>query len=383
MLSELVAEWTGVSLFTFRLFRAGSAALFSAAMIFYFMPIFIRKLQALDATSDFDAEGKKSPPIMGGMLIVVTVLISTCIFAKPNGYSISIWLILIAYSAIGAIDDFLKVRNKRLVKEGKLDKKDYQDKADGLGVVMRLSLYFAFSLFISVLAYKLIPGLNRHLTLPFIKPETLYPLLPNWMFILLMCFVTTSTANGANFTDGLDTLVSIPIITTCVFVGAVAYISGNAIFSEYLLIPFQPGVDELLPICSSIIGASVAYLWYNAPPAEIYMGDGGSIGLGGAIGMMFVLVKAELFLPIVGVIFLIEAFSSFAQIGYFKFTKKTRSDGQGQRIFLRAPIHDHYRLKWKDNYGSMEAVTSKVVWRFHIISIIALIVGILVFFKVR
>lgn len=384
MISDFIAEFTDLSLFSHRLFRAGASSLFAAGLVYFFMPRYINYLRRIDATSDFDNKEKKSPPILGGLLLVLVVIVSTLFFARLNGYSISITLILVAYSAIGSIDDVLKVKNKRLVAKGLLSKKDYQDKADGLGTVLRLSLYFLFSLFVSILAYKLIPGLNRHLTIPLIKPETWYPLLPNWAFIALMCFVTTSTANGANFTDGLDTLVSIPMITTATFIGAVAYISGNAIFSEYLLIPYLQGVDELLPICGAIVGALLAYLWYNSPPAEIYMGDGGSIGLGGAIGMMFVLIKAELFLPIVGIIFLMEAFSSFTQIGYFKITKRLRRDGQGQRVFLRAPIHDHFRLKWKAAYNNdMATVTSKVIWRFHLVSVIALIIGLLIFFKVR
>ncbi len=291
---------------------------------------------------------------------------------------------MLAYSAIGGIDDFVKIRAKRLVLAGKLEKKDYQEKADGISSSLRLVLYFVFSIVVAIFAYKLIPGLTGHLTVPFIKPEIWYPYLPNWAFILFISFITTATANGANFTDGLDTLVSVPIITTAAFVGAVAYISGNAIFSEYLLLPHLPGVDELLPICAAIIGATLAYLWYNCPPAQIYMGDGGSIGIGGALGMMFVLVKAELFVPIVGIIFLAESISVVLQISYFKITKRLSADGQGKRIFRRAPIHDHFRLAWKESYDNDNvAVNSKVIWRFHLISILGAILGSLIFFKIR
>ncbi len=132
-------------------------------------------------------------------------------------------------------------------------------------------------------AYKFIPNLDGHLTVPFVKPETWYPYLPNYAFILLISVVTTSTANGANFTDGLDTLVSIPLMTTAAFVALVAYISGNAIYSRYFLIPYLPGVDELMPICASMIGGLLAYLWFNSPPAQIYMGDGGSYRSWGAL----------------------------------------------------------------------------------------------------
>ena len=186
---------------------------------------------------------------------------------------------------------------------------------------------------VAVFAYKFIPGLSGHLTMPFVKPEVWFPHLPNWAFILLICLVTTSSANGANFTDGLDSLVSVPIITTSLFAGMVAYISGNAILAKYFLIPHIPGGDELFPICTAIVGAMLAYLWYNSPPAEIYMGDAGSIGFGGAIGMMFVLLKIELFLPIVGVVFLAEALSVLLQISGFKLTKRFSKDKAG-----RAPV---------------------------------------------
>jgi len=385
MLSQFLSIITGFTLFNDRLFRAGAAALVAAAIVFFLMPFFIRYLQKQNATSDFDQNStKKSPPIFGGMLLVFAIVVSTFSFSILNPYAISILIIMLAYSAIGGVDDFMKIRAKRLVLAGKLEKKDYQEKADGISSSIRLILYFLFSIVVAVFAYKLIPGLDGHITVPFVKAEVWNPYLPNWAFILFISFITTSTANGANFTDGLDTLVSVPIITTAAFVGAVAYISGNAIFSEYLLLPHLPGVDELLPICAAIIGATLAYLWYNCPPAQIYMGDGGSIGIGGAIGMMFVLVKAELFVPIVGIIFLAESISVVMQISYFKLTRKLSADKQGRRIFLRAPIHDHFKLKWKDSYqGDIPSVNSKVIWRFHLISILGAIVGSLIFFKIR
>ena len=225
--------------------------------------------------------------------------------------------------------------------------------------------------------------MTGYLTIPFVKPSIWYPYLPNWAFIILICFVITSTANGANFTDGLDTLVSVPIITTATFVGGVAYVSGNAVFSEYFLIPHLPGVDELFPICTAMVGSLLAYLWFNSPPAEIYMGDGGSIGLGGAIGMMFVLIKAPLFLPVVGFIFLAEAISVLLQITGFKLTRKFSKDKRGRRLFLRAPIHDHFKLKLKDKYPVASELNSKVIWRFHLVSILGLLLGTLIFFKVR
>ena len=383
MLSELLFRLTGLGLFQDRLFRAGASSLFAALLVFLLMPRFIALLKRMDATSDFDGAGKKSPPIMGGMLLVAAVLAASLSFCRLNAYSLSALVILLAYAAIGGLDDVIKVRNKRLVSQGKMSRADYQLKADGISARLRMLLYILFSLIVAAFAYKFIPGLSGHITVPFVKPEIWYPYLPNWAFILLICLVTTSSANGANFTDGLDSLVSVPLMTTALFAGVVAYISGNAILAKYFLIPHLPGGDELFPICTAIMGALLAYLWYNSPPAEIYMGDAGSIGFGGAIGMMFVLLKIELFLPIVGVVFLAEALSVLLQILGFKITRRLRKDGAGQRLFMRAPLHHHFQLKWKNRFDSSQTLNSKILWRFHLVSLLALIVGSLIFFKVR
>ncbi len=383
MLSHLLFRLTHYNIFEDRLFRAGSASLFAALLVFLVMPQYIALLNKLDATSDFNHGKRRPPPIMGGMLLVFAVLAASLCFANLNAYSLSALVILMAYATIGGIDDVIKIRNKKLVAQGKLSKAEYQNKADGISARLRLFLYFMFSLVVAVFAYKFIPGLSGHLTMPFVKPEVWFPYLPRWAFVLLICVVTTSSANGANFTDGLDSLVSVPIITTALFAGIVAYISGNAILAKYFLIPHIPGGDELFPICAAIVGAMLAYLWYNSPPAEIYMGDAGSIGFGGVIGIMFVLLKIELFLPIVGVVFLAEAMSVMLQISGFKLTRQFRKDKTGQRLFLRAPLHHHYQLKWKDNFESNQALNSKIIWRFHLVSILALILGCLIFFKVR
>ncbi len=383
MISLLLYDLTGIQLFQDRLFRAGAASLFAAGLVFLLMPRFIAYLRRIDATADFDHGKAPPPPILGGMLVVASVLLAGASFALWNAYSVSTLLILLAYAAIGGVDDLMKVRNKRLVALGKLSRADYQAKADGISARLRLFLYFAFSLIVAVFAYKLIPGLSGHLTLPFIKPEIWMPHLPNWAFIALICLVIASTANGANFTDGLDSLVSIPLITTALFAGIVAYISGNAIFAKYVLVPHLPGADELAPICAAMIGALLAYLWYNSPPAEIYMGDAGAIGLGGAVGMMFVLLRIEFFLPIVGLVLVLEMASVVLQIGGFKLTKNISPDRQGRRIFLRAPLHHHYQFKWRERFPDARALNSKLIWRFHLVSILALMMGLLVFFKLR
>ena len=298
MLCHWLYQTTHIDLFDGRLFRAGSAAMLSIILVLFFMPKYIRFLQRLDATSDFDKDGKtKSPPIMGGLLLVVVVEIVSLLVCQMNGYTISTLVILALFSAVGATDDMAKVRAKRLVNQGKLKAADYMDKADGISSSLRLFLYFLFSFVVAIFCYKFIPELKGDLTIPFCPIDVFQIHLPNWIFVAFMTFVIAASANGTNFTDGLDSLVSVPILTSMFFVGLVAYVSGNFIFSQYLSVPYLPGCDELFPIATSIAGALLAYLWFNSPPAEIYMGDAGSVGFGATIGIMFILVQAGLFLP--------------------------------------------------------------------------------------
>ena len=381
MLSFWLAELVGKSLFSDRLFRIGASALLSFFLVFFLLPVFIKYLKKKGAIAEFNEAN--STPIFGGVLLILTVLFSSLCFSGMNGYSISSLTIMVLYFLVGFIDDWVKIKNKKLFLEGKLDKKSYQEKTDGISAMKRLVCYFIFSLIVCAFTYIYTPQMTTNLTIPFIKPSLWYPALPVVVYILLMSFVTTATANGANFTDGLDTLISVPIICSCIFIGSVAYASGNFVVSSHLLLPYLPGVDELVPICSAMCGAILAYLWYNCPPAQIYLGDSGSIGLGGAIGLMFVLIKAEFFLPLICIIFLTEALSVVIQIGCFKFTRKFFSDHQGRRVFKRAPIHHHFVIRGIEKYGSEESSKSKVTWKFHIVSVVALIVGALVFFKIR
>ena len=382
MLCHWLYQTTHIDLFDGRLFRAGSAAMLSIILVLFFMPKYIRFLQRLDATSDFDKDGKtKSPPIMGGLLLVVVVEIVSLLVCQMNGYTISTLVILALFSAVGATDDMAKVRAKRLVNQGKLKAADYMDKADGISSSLRLFLYFLFSFVVAIFCYKFIPELKGDLTIPFCLIDVFQIHLPNWIFVAFMTFVIAAAANGTNFTDGLDSLVSVPILTSMFFVGLVAYVSGNFIFSQYLSVPYLPGCDELFPIATSIAGALLAYLWFNSPPAEIYMGDAGSVGFGATIGIMFILVQAGLFLPIVCIIIIAEACSVLMQITWFKITK--RATGTGKRIFLCAPLHHHYQKKWDGRFPSKPLMNSKIVWRMHLVSIFALIFSMVVFFGIR
>ncbi len=382
MLCEWIYHLTELPLFDSRLFRAGLAAMLSIVLVLSTMPSYIRLLQKSDATSDFDLGGKtKAPPIMGGLLLVVVVVIVSLLTCKLNGYTISTLLVLVAFSAVGAIDDIAKVKTKRLIAAGKAKAASYMEKADGISSSVRLGLYFLFSLVIAIFCYKFIPDLRGNLTVPFVPVDVFQIYLPNWVFIGFMTFVIAATANGTNFTDGLDSLVSVPILSSMIFVGVVAYVCGNFIFSNYLNVPFLPGCDELFPLAMSVAGAILAYLWFNSPPAEIYMGDAGSVGFGACIGIMFILVQAGLFLPIVCAIIIAEACSVLFQIGYFKFTRFRT--GTGKRLFLCAPLHHHYQKKWEGRFASKPLMNSKIVWRMHLVSIFALIVSFVIFFGIR
>ncbi len=382
MLCEWIYHLTELPLFDSRLFRAGLAAMLSIVLVLSTMPAYIRFLQRSDATSDFDQNSKtKAPPIMGGLLLVIVVVAVSLLTCKLNGYTISTLLVLVAFSAVGAIDDIAKAKTKRLIARGEAKAAAYMEKADGISSSVRLGLYFLFSLVIAIFCYKFIPDLRGNLTVPFVPVDTFQIYLPNWAFIGFMTFVIAATANGTNFTDGLDSLVSVPILSSMIFVGVVAYVCGNFIFSNYLNVPFLPGCDELFPLAMSVAGALLAYLWFNSPPAEIYMGDAGSVGFGACIGIMFILIQAGLFLPIVCAIIIAEACSVLFQIGYFKFTRLRT--GTGKRLFLCAPLHHHYQKKWEGRFASKPLMNSKIVWRMHLVSIFALIVSFVIFFGIR
>jgi phospho-N-acetylmuramoyl-pentapeptide-transferase len=378
MLSIWLSQLTGMALFEGRLFRAGAAVLAAGMGVMILMPLWISFLRRMDATSDFSGQAHQNPPpIMGGLLLVFVVLVCSLLFALPNVQVLAILAILASYATVGGLDDLAKIRMKRRVRTGKASREQWMEKADGISARLRLALYFGFSLLVCWGAYEMVPHLQEGtIALPFVKPSLFQVHLPGWAFVLFMSFVVAATANGANFTDGLDSLVSVPLITCALFTGAVAWISGNAIWSHYLLIPNLPGVDELLIVAGAMIGALGAYLWYNSPPAEIYMGDAGSIGFGGAIGMMFVFVKAEMFLLVVGFVFLAEALSVALQIGWFKISG-------GKRLFRMAPIHHHFQKQLESTYRRRTDVNSKIIWRFHLVSIFALVLGFLLFFKVR
>jgi phospho-N-acetylmuramoyl-pentapeptide-transferase len=378
MLIELIHNNTQLFILNSRLFSTGLATVLSFLLAMILFPPYIAFLRRLHISSEFESNDKNVEPVMpAGILFLLIVSAVTLITVRINSYVISGLVIYIFFSIIGAVDDIAKVVNKRKVQQGTLSKEDFQYKADGISAGLRLTLYIGISVIVAILAYIYIPNINGTISLPFISITKEFPYLPFWLFIPFMTMTIAVLANGVNFTDGFDTLATVPSITCLLFVGVISFISSNATWSTYLLIPHIVGLQELLPLIGAVIGTLLAYLWFNAPPSTIIMGDSGSVGLGGFIGILFVFTKAGFFLPIVGFIFLLEFVSVFIQIGYFKLTKK--------RFFLMAPIHHHFQKKMEKSgrYGGGFQIKSKIMWRFHIMSVLLLIFGLVLFLKVR
>jgi len=378
MLIEFIYQKTHIYLLNSRLFSTSVATVFSFLSAMVFFPPYIRFLRKLNVNSEFETNiGRVEPVMPAGILFLIIISLTCLITCRFNSYVNSALIIYIFFSLIGAFDDIVKVVNKSRVAKGEKAKKDYQYKADGISASLRLALYLIISFAVAAAAYKYIPNINGFINIPFISILKDFPYFPFWVFIPFMALAIAIMANGVNFTDGFDTLAVVPIITCSVFVGIIAYVSSHSVWSSYLLIPYIPHVDEILPLVGAIVGTLLAFLWFNSPPSSIIMGDSGAVGLGGTIGILFIFVKAAFFLPIVGFIFLLEFVSVVLQIGSFKLT--------GKRIFLRAPLHHHFQFQMRKNpfYTNEMNIRSKITWRFHIISVILLIIGLITFFKVR
>jgi phospho-N-acetylmuramoyl-pentapeptide-transferase len=382
MLLELLYQKTGIYLFYSRIFSTSVATVFAFASAMILFPIYIKYLRKFNVTSEFTAPGgtteiKNEPVMPAGILFMIIVVLTTLVAVRINSYVLSALVIYLFFGIIGAFDDIVKVINKRKVAEGKMTKQEFQYKADGISSNLRLSLYILISFTVAVLAYRYIPNINGAINLPFISTERHFPYMAFWLFIPFMTLMIAVLANGVNFTDGFDTLAAVPCITCLLFVGVVSFVSSNSVWSNYLLIPHIIGLQELLPLIGAVIGTLLAYLWFNSPPSTIIMGDSGSVGLGGLIGILFVFTKTGFYLPIVGFIFLLEFVSVFMQIGYFKMTKK--------RIFLMAPIHHHFQIGMRKSgkYAGEFHIKSKISWRFHILSVVLLVLGLALFLKVR
>jgi phospho-N-acetylmuramoyl-pentapeptide-transferase len=310
----------------------------------------IRKLQNLQIDQQIREDGpkthqvKKGTPTMGGILIIFAVVISTLLWANlAVGYVWLALLVMVGFGLIGFLDDYRKLAGKS---------------SRGVSGKKRLAAEIAIALFVGLILY-FKPGFNTQITIPFFKT-----VLPNigWGYILLCVFIIVGTANAVNLTDGLDGLATGPAIICFATYVFFAYFAGNVKIAQYLQIPYVSGAGELTVFCGALVGAALGFLWFNAYPAEIFMGDVGSLSLGGALGAVAVMTKQEILLAIVGGVFVMETFSVIFQVGYFKLTG-------GKRIFRMAPIHHHFELKgWAE---------PKVIVRFWIISILLALVAII------
>ncbi len=356
-LTELSDGGDFFNLFRYITFRAGGAFMTSLLFGFLFglplINVLRRKQGKGQPIRDDGPEGhfvKAGTPTMGGLLIVGALLTSTLLWARlDNGF---VWLVLfvtIAYGLIGFADDYAKVSKQS---------------SDGVSGKMRLFLGFVIAGIAGYWATQLHPeALQYRLALPVFK-DTLLNL--GYFFIPFAMFVVVGAANSVNLTDGLDGLAIMPVMIAAGTLGVIAYAVGRVDFTEYLDVHYVPGTGEILVFTAGIFGGGLGFLWYNAPPAAVFMGDTGSLALGGALGAIAVATKHELVLGIVGGLFVVEALSVIIQVLYFKRT--------GKRVFLMAPIHHHYEKKgWAE---------PTIVIRFWIISLILAMIG-LATLKVR
>lgn len=386
-------NFPGAGLFQYISFRAGAAAVISLLITIAFGKKLIdrlRRKQVGEEIRDLGLQGqleKKGTPTMGGIIIIAAIVIPTLLFAKiDNVYVVLLLIATLWLGTIGFIDDYIKVFKK--------DKKGLAGRFKivgqvGLGLIVGLTLYFndnvvirevkpaslasvsAFELDQDKLEYQDVKSAKT--TVPFLKNNELdyskvFGFLGEdftWIaYVLVVIFIITAVSNGANLTDGIDGLAA----GTCAIIGLAlaifAYLSGRVDFSSYLNIMYIPNLGELVVFCTAFVGACLGFLWYNAFPAQVFMGDTGSLSLGGIIAVLALAVRKELLLPVLCGIFLIESASVMIQVSYFKYTKKKY--GEGRRVFLMSPLHHHYQKK--------NIHESKIVTRFWIVGILLAIV---------
>jgi len=319
--------------------RTACATLTALFICLFLGPWFIRKMRRFTQPIlvDFHKDKGKTPT-MGGILIIGSILIANLLWANlSNIYMFMLLLTALWLGLLGFYDDYLKLTKKN---------------PKGLRPILKIVIQIALGFILGIILYYH-PALNfdTRLYVPFFK--TIYFQLGAY-YILLTTFIIVAASNAVNLTDGLDGLAIGSVLMAAIAYGVIAYVTGNAIFSRYLNLPFVPGVGETSVFCGSLIGASLGFLWYNCFPAEIFMGDTGSLPMGGIIGLLSIIVKQEISLIIVGGIFVMEAGSVVIQVLSFKIRKK--------RVFLMTPIHHHFELMgWKE---------SKVVVRLWILAII-------------
>ncbi|HEY0941668.1 MAG TPA: phospho-N-acetylmuramoyl-pentapeptide-transferase [Steroidobacter sp.] len=364
--------------FNFITFRAVFATLTALVIGLIAGPAMIRMLTRLKVGQAVRTDGpqthliKTGTPTMGGALILLAIGISTLLWSDwSNRFVWVVLVVTLGYGAIGWVDDYRKVVYKN--PEGMSSREKYFWQSL-IGIVAALYLAFSVSAPTNTKVWELFMAWvqsgfsmdlppKADLIVPFFKTIS-YPL-GVWGFIALTYFVIVGTSNAVNLTDGLDGLAIMPTVMVGSALGLIAYLTGSAVYSKYLFIPYIPGAAELLIFCGAMAGAGLAFLWFNAHPAQVFMGDVGALALGGALGTIAVIVRQEIVLFIMGGIFVVETLSVMLQVGYFKYTKKRF--GVGRRILLMAPLHHHFEQKgWKE---------TKVVVRFWIITMMLVLFG--------
>ncbi|MFL6626347.1 MAG: phospho-N-acetylmuramoyl-pentapeptide-transferase [Vitreoscilla sp.] len=364
--------------FQYHTFRAVMAAMTALLIGLFFGPWVIRRLTELKIGQPIREYGvqshmvKRGTPTMGGVLVLIAIAIATLLWSDwSNRFVWIVMIVTFGFGAIGWSDDWRKVVQKN--PEGMPSKEKYLWQSL-IGLVAALYLAFSVSetsnlrvleLFMrwvtSGFANDLPP--KADLLLPFFKTVS-YPL-GVFGFIAMTYFVIVGASNAVNLTDGLDGLAIMPVVLVAGALGLFAYVVGNAVYSKYLLFPYIPGAGELLIFCAAIAGAGLAFLWFNAHPAQVFMGDVGALSLGGALGTIAVITRQEIVLGIMGGVFVAEALSVMAQVGYFKYTK--RKYGEGRRILKMAPLHHHFEKSgWTE---------TQVVIRFWIVTMLLCLVG--------
>jgi len=365
---ERVAQPPGFGVVRYLTFRAAAAAVTALLIAFWIGPKIIRALKRHQIGEAAKVEAPKThltkagTPTMGGLIVLASVLIPTLLWGNiGNAYIILILFVTTALGVVGFLDDYLKVVKKK--PKGLIGRYKIVGQV-AVGLVLGSVIYF-FPGWIDPELWKL----HTSTTIPFIKYlEVDF----GRLYIPVVVFMIVATSNAVNLTDGLDGLAIGIVAIVGLTLGVMSYITGNAVLSEYLTIPYLRGNGELLIYCAALVGAALGFLWFNAYPAQVFMGDTGALALGGAIGALCVLIKKELLLPTLGGVFLAETASVIIQRGYFKYTKKKY--GEGRRVFRMAPLHHHFELLgWPE---------PKIVTRFYIVAILLMIVS-LATFKVR
>lgn len=350
LLVPLADEFLFFNLFRYLTFRTGGAIITALIICFIMAPTLIRWLKAKQAGASNIREylevahaSKAGTPTMGGLMILVSVTISTLLWADLS--NIYVWvalLVLVGFGAIGFGDDYLK-----------LTKKNSKGLPGKLKLLCQILIGFGAA-YGSV--YALPENVQSHIAIPFFKDLFINI---GWFFIPWVIFVIIGSSNAVNLTDGLDGLAIVPVAIAAACFGLIAYLVGRADFAEYLKIAYVPGTGELSIICGALIGGAMGFLWYNAPPAMVFMGDTGSLALGGVLGSIAIMTKHELVLAIIGGLFVLETVSVIVQVVSFKLT--------GRRVFAMAPLHHHFEKKgWSE---------PTIVIRFWIIAVILALIG--------